>query len=166
MDDMKDIDLYEGEVDKKTWSVTDIESADFAVGKVLQAQSRMAERKAIADKLHDEIDRRFEKANKDDHDTIEFMTGCLRPWVQQEIQTLKGRTVTLLAGKAGLHRTPDRVEIDDEEALIKWAEENAPELLRVKKSIDKKKLKTLMNERDVPHTMVIPGMDKLRISGG
>jgi phage host-nuclease inhibitor protein Gam len=166
MDDMRDIDLYEGEIDKKTWAVTDIDSADFAVGKVLAAQSRMSERKAVADKLHAEIDRRLQEANEDDHATIEFMTGCLRPWVQAEIQALKGRTVKLVAGKAGLRRTPDRVEIDDEDALIEWAEDNAPELVRVKKRIDKKKLKETMKERDVPHVMEIPGMDKLTISGG
>lgn len=158
----EEIDVYAGEVDRERFVVKDIATADWALAKTLDAQQRIEDRTEYAKQLKARIDKQLADANKEDESTVAFMLGLIEPWARTQIEGQKSRTVKLIAGKVGFRKLPDKLEIE-EDALIEWAWSNAPEIVRVKKSIDKPALKKLLEKTEVPHVIIDVGIDRMYV---
>ena len=147
MSDLMEIIHDEPEV--KRFEVKDLDTANWAVGKMLAAESNIQRIRALADEYKRRIDEWAEKATKDDHATIEFFESEIRPFAEREISGGKKQSIKLMGATVGFRKTPARVEIEDEDALVGYCETFAPELVRVKKSVDKTEMRKRIEKGEV-----------------
>lgn len=158
------MEIIHDEPEKQRFEVKDLDTANWAVSKVVDANARIAARKAQADEYKAKIDAWLDRANADDERTIEFFEAELRPFVQQEVARSNKKSVKLLEATAGFRDSGGSVEIEDEEALIAYLESFAPELVRVKKSVDKAELKKRLKAgEEFPHAHIAPGSTKFYV---
>jgi hypothetical protein len=130
--------------------------ADWTIGRVLGIEARMGRRAELAAELHSRVDAWLTKAQAPDQDSVDYLTGLLRPYVEAELALQRrSRTLSLPSGAAGLRRRPDRLELIDREAALAWCEEHAVEAVIVKKDLSKTELKKLVFERGE----AVPGVD-------
>jgi hypothetical protein len=127
----------EEEIEKKPFEVDNPQKADWCITKIAEAQRRKKQREALVKHYKEKLDRWLAETNRPDEDNIEFFESLLRPFVQEEVKKNGKKSVNFPAGRAGF-RTSTRTIVEDEESLLAWAEENAPEA--VKKSLLKSKL--------------------------
>jgi hypothetical protein len=118
---------------RERWKITDASSADWALRKLAQARSRVAEHDALAAaeerRLHDWHRAVCEPVERD----IEYFTSILRDWHEEQLaEDPKRKTISLPAGKLSAAKNPDRVEVFDPETFIPWALENKPDWVRTK----------------------------------
>ena len=146
MNDIIDV-LHDPDV--KRFEVKDLDTANWAVGKMLKAHQRIAVRAAQGAEYKARIDAWLEQANKEDLATCEFFEGELRPFVQSELVGSKKKSVKLLYGTAGFRTPPDHVEVEDEEAALDYCRKFAPELIRVKESVDKAEIRKRLAKGEV-----------------
>lgn len=137
------------EPEKQRFEVKDLDTANWAVGKMLSAETRIQQYKALADDYKRKIDSWLEKATKDDKATIEFFESEIRPFVEREIAGTKKQSMKLLGATVGFRKTPPSVKVEDEDAAVAYCETFAPELVRVKKSIDKTGVKKRLEAGEV-----------------
>ena len=146
MNDLIEV-LHDPEV--KRFEVKDLDTANWAIGKMMNAHERIVMREAQAAAYKYKIEAWLAEANKDDLATCEFFESELRPFVQQAILGTKKQSVKLLYGTAGFRHSPGTVEVEDEDAAVAYCESFAPEMVRVKKSIDKMAIKKRLAEGEV-----------------
>lgn len=152
------MEILHDEPEKKRFEVRDLDTANWAMGKINEANQRIAMRRAQADEYKAKIDRWVEKANADDVATIQFFEQELRPFAEIEVAKVNKKSVKLLGGTVGFRDRPASVEIDDEEAAISYCETFAPELVRTKKTIDKAAMKKWLAQGEVfDGARLVPG---------
>jgi phage host-nuclease inhibitor protein Gam len=139
--------LHDPEV--KRFEVKDLDTANWAIGKMLKAHDRIIVREAQAQAYKHRIDEWMREANKEDAQTLEFFESELRPFVQSELVGSKKKSVKLLYGTAGFRTPPDHVDIEDEEAALDYCRKFAPELIRVKETIDKAEIRKRLAKGEV-----------------
>lgn len=154
-------DFYDAEMEESDWElsehlpssklsfqVTDRDSADWVVGKMLDLDARETRLKAGYEAAKREIERErafFERR---------FGDG-LRNVALREITANGGRkkSVNLLNGTVGFRVSPEKIEVGDEEKAKAWAKDNALDAISVKvtESLIKKELLAAMKKRgEVP----------------
>ena len=152
------MDIIHDEPEKKRFEITDVDSANWAVGRMLTAETRIQQYRALADSYKRKIDEWLDRATKDDMATIEHFEHELRPFAELEIAKTKKQSMKLLGATVGFRKTPASVQIDDEEEAISYCETFAPELVRTKKSLDKTELrKRLEKGEEIDGARVEPG---------
>jgi hypothetical protein len=167
--DLGELLFNEGEsgIDTKAedFRITSIDMAAWAARKVVAARERMAARTALSSQYKARIDRWLERANAEDRESAEFLTGHLRPFAESEIaKQRRSRTLQLPGATVSLRKKPDRVEILDESVLIAYCEENYPEALVVSKSVSKAAITARVRSGELPPAVdFIPGEDELYI---
>ena len=125
--------------------VDSIAKADWAVGRILDAQARIDRRSALASELHARVDAWLTKANAPDNDSIVYISSLLRPFAEAEIaKQHRSRSLFLPSGTAQLRKLPDRLSIDDAEAAISYCEAQHPSAVIVKKDVSRTELKRLI----------------------
>jgi hypothetical protein len=125
--------------------VDSIPKADWAVGRILDAQARIDSRSALASELHARVDTWLTKANDPDNDSIVYISSLLRPFAEFEIaKQHRSRSLFLPSGTAQLRKLPDRLSIDDAEAAISYCEAQHPSAVIVKKDVSRTELKRLI----------------------
>ena len=125
--------------------VDSIAKADWAVGRILDAQARIDSRAALASELHARVDAWLTKASIPDNDSIVFISSLLRPFAESEIaKQHRSRSLFLPSGTAQLRKMPDRLSIDDAEAAISYCEAQHPSVVIVKKDVSRTELKRLI----------------------
>jgi phage host-nuclease inhibitor protein Gam len=106
----------------------------------------------------------LEKVNTALERDAEWFESNLRPYALQE-RSKDRKSIVLPHGTIKTISGRVKFDIEDETKFIEWAEKNAPELVRVKKEIDKKALGALNQSEDkvistqgeiVPAVKVIP----------
>jgi len=149
---------------REPFKVDDDSKADWAMRKLASIRRKQAENKDIFDREVKRVMEWLEKVNTALERDAEWFEANLRPYAL--LQRSEGRksvilphgTIKTTAGRA-------KVEIENEEAFLKWAKDSAPELLRIKTEIDKKNLNALITEENkvistqgeiVPAVRVIP----------
>ncbi len=116
----------------------------------------MARRAELAIELQNRIDAWLAKAQAPDTDSVAYLTGLLRPYVEAELANQhRSRTLSLPSGSASLRRLPERLDITDREAALAWCEVHAPEAVVIKKDLSKTELKRLVFKQSEP----VPGVD-------
>jgi hypothetical protein len=125
--------------------IDSLAKADWAVARILEAESRIARRSELAANLHARIDAWLTKASAADNDSITFLSALLRPFVDFEIaKQHRSRTLLLPSGTAQLRKLPDRLDIIDRDAALSYCETSHPEAVIVKKDLSRSALKTLI----------------------
>lgn len=143
------MEVIHDEPDKKRFEVKDLDTANWAVGKMRDAETRIQQYRALADEYKRKIDAWLEKATHDDQQTIEFFESEIRPYVEREIAGGKKQSMKLLGATVGFRKSPASVEIEDEDAVVSYCETFAPELVRVMKSVDKTEMRKRLEKGEV-----------------
>jgi len=145
-----------GSAPSPAFEVDTAAKADWAIGRILALEARIARRAELAIDLHNRIDTWLAKAQAPDTDSVTYLTILLRPYVEAELALRhRSRTLSLPSGSASLRRLPDRLEITDREAALAWCEAHAPEAVVIKKDLSKTELKRLVFQKSEP----VPGVD-------
>ena len=145
-----------GSVSSTAFVIDSVAKADWAVGRILSLESRIARRVELAAELHSRIDAWLTKAQAPDQDSVAYLMSLLRPYVEAELTIQhRSRTLSLPSGSASMRRLPERLEITDKEAALAWCEAHAPEAVIIKKDLSKTELKRLVLKSSEP----VPGVD-------
>lgn len=131
------------------WKVTDISSADWAAGKIREAQESMRTIKEHADRLRKQADEWESRQLEPYADQVQFFTGLLRLWAENggfEGLTKK-RSLDLPSGmRIGFRAGAEVVDIEDEEAAIEECKQyGLVECVKVKETISKTNIKKHLN---------------------
>jgi phage host-nuclease inhibitor protein Gam len=130
--------------------------AAWAIACVLEAEERIAQRKALADEYKARLDAWLASANNQDFNSISYLSFLLEPYVSDEVSKLhKSKTLSLPTGTASLRKLPDRLEITDNDTAIAYCEAEHPEAVIIKKELNKSILKDLILKQAEP----IPGVE-------
>jgi hypothetical protein len=129
--------LLEETDDKPEWRIDNDRTADWAIEKVMQAISERDRLIKIADERIKELqEQKREIGEKADRNT-QYLTGKLFEYfqvVKPSSITKTRRTYNLLAGKLVLKKQqPEYVR--DEQEMVAWAKEHAPEYVQTRESI-------------------------------
>jgi hypothetical protein len=149
---------------REPFKVDDDSKADWAMRKLASIRRKQAKNKDIFDHEVKRVMEWLEKVNTALEKDAEWFESNLRPYALQERSkdrksiVLPHGTIKTVAGRV-------KFDIEDELKFIEWAEKNAPELVRVKKEVDKKALGALNQSNDmvittqgeiIPAVKVIP----------
>jgi hypothetical protein len=138
------------------FTVDSLDKASWAVSKILEAEARIAQRAELAREFKSRIDTWLESANRQDNDSISYLSILLEPYVKDEVSKLyKSRTLSLPTGLASLRKLPDRLEITDNAEALAYCEAEHPEAVIIKKELDKSVLKDLILKQAEP----VPGVE-------
>ena len=149
---------------REPFIVDDDSKADWAMRKLASIRRKQADNKAIFDKEIQRVTEWLEKVNTALERDAEWFEANLKPYAL--LQRSEGRKSVVLP-HGTIKTTAGRVkfDIENEEQFIAWAETSAPELVRIKKEIDKKALGALNQSEDkvistqgeiVPSVKVVP----------
>ena len=148
------------------FTVDNLNKASWAVAKILEAEARMAQRAGLAKEFKSRIDAWLDSANKQDDDSISYLSFLLEPYVKNETSKLhNSKTLSLPTGTASFRKLPDRLDITDPTVALSYCEAEHPEAVIVKKELDKSILKDLILKQaePIPGIEAELGMDKLYV---
>ena len=166
MDNALPVDDFEiiEEPAREPFKVDDDSKADWAMRKLASIRRKQSDNKVIFDREVLRVAEWLEKVNTDLERDAEWFESNLRPYALTErfkdrkSIVLPHGTIKTVAGRV-------KFDIEDESKFIQWAEVNAPDLVRIKKEIDKKALGALNQSEDkvistqgeiVPAVKVVP----------
>jgi hypothetical protein len=158
-----DFEIIE-EPSREPFQVDDDSKADWAMRKLASIRRKQADNKAIYDRELQRVSEWLEKVNTDLERDAEWFESNLRPYALQE-RSKDRKSIVLPHGTIKTVSGRIKFDIEDESKFIEWAETNAPELVRIKKEVDKKALGALNQSEDkvistqgeiVPAIKVIP----------
>jgi hypothetical protein len=149
---------------REPFIVDDDSKADWAMRKLASVRRKQADNKAIFDREILRVSEWLDKVNTDLERDAEWFEANLRPYALQE-RSKDRKSIVLPHGTIKTVSGRVKFDIEDESEFLAWAETNAPELVRIKKEIDKKALGALNQDEDkvistqgeiVPAVKVIP----------
>jgi phage host-nuclease inhibitor protein Gam len=130
--------------------------ASWAIACVLEAEDRINRRKALAGDFKARIDAWLDSANRQDCNSVSYLSTLLEPYVKDEVSKLhKSKTLSLPTGTASFRKLPDRLDITDGETALAYCESEHPEAVITKKELDKSILKDLILKQAEP----VPGVE-------
>jgi hypothetical protein len=147
MSDIQPIDDFEiiEEPLREAFVVNDDSKADWVMRKLAAVRRKQAENKAIYDREVLRVTEWLEKVNTDLERDAEWFESNLKPyafterWNGRKSIVLPHGTIKTTAGRS-------KIEIENESEFFAWAETSQPELIRIKKEIDKKALNALLTD--------------------
>lgn len=141
------------------------DKASWAARKLLDAESRINRRTALAKDYKSRIDSWLERANTEDAESVDYLKGILRPYAELAVATQRtSRSVHLPGAVLSLRKKPDRVDVSEPDIAITYCETEHPEALIIKKDLSKSVLKGLLTHgTDVPGCHLEPGRDELYV---
>ncbi len=149
---------------REPFVVDDDSKADWAMRKLASIRRKQAENTAIFDREVARVSEWLVKVNTALDRDAEWFEANLRPYALQE-RSKDRKSIVLPHGTIKTVSGRVKFDIEDESKFLEWAETNAPELVRVKKEVDKKALGALNQSEDkvistqgeiVPAVKVIP----------
>ena len=126
------------------WDVTDLGSADFAAGRIREAQEAIARIQEHAALLRSQVNAWALAEAKQWDEQILFFEPLLRKWAEENMSDYsKKRSLDLPGGmRIGFRAGSETVDIDDEAGLIEEAKQyKLTDTVQVKESILKTPLK-------------------------
>jgi hypothetical protein len=166
MSDIQPIDDFEiiEEPTREAFIVNDDAKADWAMRKLASIRRKQGDNKAIYDREVLRVAEWLEKVNTDLERDADWFESNLKPYALTE--RYNGRkSLVLPHGTIKTTAGRPKIEIENELEFLAWAETSQPELIRIKKEIDKKVLNTLLTDSGdvistqgeiVPSVRVIP----------
>ncbi len=138
--------------------------ADWAMRKLASIRRKQSDNQTIFDREVERVTEWLQKVNTDLERDAEWFESNLRPYALQE-RSKDRKSIVLPHGTIKTISGRVKFDIEDESKFLEWAESNAPELVRVKKEIDKKALGAMNQAEDkvistqgeiIPAVKVIP----------
>ena len=116
--------------DNERFKIDDLETADWALTKIAEAENEIEKNKSYADMQRHKIDEWETDVNKEFENTISFMKSHL----QLYLQTQDKKSIKLINGNIGFRKRQDKWHIPNSEELVKALESTElHDLIRVKK---------------------------------
>lgn len=139
-----DFEIIEEPV-REAFIVDDDGKADWAMRKLASVRRKQADNQSIYDREVARVAEWLQKVNTDLERDAEWFESNLKPYAL--LERSNGRKSILLPhGTIKTTAGRPKIEITDEIAFLAWAESSQPELIRIKKEIDKKVLNTLLTD--------------------
>lgn len=119
----------------RRWTVTDDGSAEWAMRHVAAAEAELRTLREQADAWAYRIHQWYEQRAKPLQATKGFMAAHLERYaLERRLANPKAKTLTLPSGKVATTYVAPKVEVDDADAVVAWAEANGlAEVVRVRK---------------------------------
>jgi len=147
---------------KEPFTVDTLDKANWTARKILQAEERIQRRMAMAEEYKARIDDWLAQANKEDAESVDFLTNLMRPFVEDEVKRQRSKTVRLLGVNASLRKLPEKIELTNPEMALNFCELHHPEALIVRKELAKSELKKLFQNGElIPGVFLIGGATNL-----
>ena len=149
---------------REAFIVDDDAKADWAMRKLASLRRKQTDNKAIYDREVLRVAEWLEKVNTDLERDAEWFESNLKPYALTERSNGR-KSLVLPHGTIKTTAGRPKIEIENELEFFTWAETSQPELIRIKKEIDKKVLNTLLTDSGdvistqgeiVPSVRVIP----------
>lgn len=151
------------EPEQTHFEVVDTDGALWCVNHITEANKRRAAIEAQYKTWKAKLDEWRDKELMDIERTEEHMIALLQPWATREIARERGKHIDLPGVRVSYRSLPSKVSIDDEEAVIEWAADYAPEILRVKTEVSKSELKKRLAKDSIPGARLEPGHERLYV---
>jgi phage host-nuclease inhibitor protein Gam len=147
MSDVQPIDDFEiiEEPTREAFVIDDDSKADWAMRKLASIRRKQADNKAIFDREVQRVAEWLEKVNTALEKDAEWFEANLKPYALTERSNGR-KSVVLPHGTIKTTAGRPKIEIENEVEFLAWAEKSEPELIRIKKEIDKKVLNTLLTD--------------------
>jgi phage host-nuclease inhibitor protein Gam len=147
MSDIQPIDDFEiiQEPSREAFVIDDDSKADWAMRKLASIRRKQADNKAIYDREVQRVAEWLDKVNTDLQRDAEWFESNLKPYALTERHNGR-KSVVLPHGTIKTTAGRPKIEIENESEFLAWAEKSEPELIRIKKEIDKKVLNTLLTD--------------------
>lgn len=130
---------------REQFVIDDDSKADWAMRKLASIRRKQAENEAIFSRELDRIQEWLLAVNNALEADAQWFESNLKPYALQ--QRSEGRkSVVLPHGTVKTTAGRPKVEVINEDELLKWATDSEPSVIRVKTEIDKKALNALITE--------------------
>lgn len=160
---LSDLLIEQPPADSEHFTIDSPEKAAWAGRKIIDAEDRINKLKDQAKIYKAQIDTWYEKAIREDLDSIEYLRYMIRPYVEDEVSHMhKSKTLHLPGIAVQLRKKPDRIDVVDQETAISFCEMNHPDAVVIKKEVSKSYLKQLLAKGElIPGCDLIPGSQEL-----
>lgn len=121
--------------------------ADWAVRKIIRYQSRADKAKKLAKEQIARIEAWLQDVTIDSEQRISYFEMVLQPYIEQQLAGGKAKTYKLPSGSVQLAKQSPEFEVGVDKAgadtpeLIEYAQKSAPELLKIKETVNWGELK-------------------------
>jgi phage host-nuclease inhibitor protein Gam len=150
---LEDLLIPEQEQHSESFTIDSPEKAAWASRKILDAQDHLTQLKEQASSYKAQIDAWFQKAIKEDEESVDYLKSLIHPYVEVEVSKQhKSKTLHLPGIAAQLRKKPDRIDVVDKDTAVSFCEMNHPDAVIIKKDVSKSYLKVLLSKGEV-----IPG---------
>lgn len=123
------------DAEPERWRIVDDDGAEWAMRHIAEATAELAELRARAARWQERIDAWFAQAAEQVARRADFFTAHLEWYGRRERIEHERATISLPSGKVSARQVGAAVEIVDEEALLAWAKDNAPAIVRVREDV-------------------------------
>lgn len=128
-----DVTRYEAE-ERERFEIKDDAQAAWAMRKLLSLRKKMAENEAIADAERTRIDAWLQHANGKFDGDVAYFEAILTRYAQQQRASEDRKSIETPYGVVKSRATQDKFKVTDEDEFFKWAEENLPDAIVIKRS--------------------------------
>lgn len=127
------------------FKINDLGGANWAFRKLAAIEQKRKEIKSLADKEIERIKKWQEQETKGLDSSKEFFEGLLIEYFSAQREVDPKFKISTPYGKVSARKLPDKWEYDDKE-LLTYLEAAKPDLIRIKKEVDKANLKKKVAE--------------------
>jgi len=135
---MSEQDIHEFDTeeapDRERFEIKDDEQAAWAMRKLLAFRKKMAENEAIADAERTRIDAWLHHVNEKFAPDVAYFEAILTRYAQQQRAADDRKSIETPYGVVKSRSTQAKFKVIDEDTFFKWAEENLPDAIAVKRS--------------------------------
>lgn len=130
------LEAVEETAEEEGFAITDDSTAEWALKKILAARREKERLTALVKAEKEELDRQQEQIDKRYEQETAYLLVKLGEYFDtvEHKKTKTQETYQLLSGKLILKK-PKQVLSPDNEALLKWCKENAPDFVKVTESV-------------------------------
>lgn len=163
---LEDILVDETPGDKKDSFVVDsIEKAAWAARKFIDARSRIDKRLEQNEAFKAKIELWSERANSEDLSTLDYMKSILEPYAKEFVRNQKkSKSLKLPDAMIGFRKSPETIDISNEDLAMSFCEANHPETIETKKILLKAEVKKLLQKgKIIPGARLMPSKEKMYI---
>ncbi|WP_077369685.1 host-nuclease inhibitor Gam family protein [Anaerosalibacter sp. Marseille-P3206] len=151
MDKMTEMEIMEveniEEEEKERFKIQDVEQVNWAFRKIKAFQSEINQTNELADKELERIEIWRKKENETARNSIEFFQGLIIEYFAEMKKKDPKYKISTPYGKVSTRKQQPKWNYDDEK-LVEWLEHYKPELVRVKKEINKTDFKKAVKDED------------------
>lgn len=131
------LDEQSGVEEVQRFTVTDNDTADWAIRKIVGYQDKIKEARELVEKRIMQYNKWLDDTTKENERQIAFFEGLLLPFAEKQLQGSKKKSIKLPNGTIGFRKSGANFFRDEQpvtgkdEKLTKFVKENAPDYLVV-----------------------------------